>query len=813
MTVKHIYFALVNATDTVFGPQFLRNDIESSGSPISFNIEGKEGSWAVLTLRCKNPYGGLLRAGQPVWIWVSQLDEDEVVTPLFFGRILGIPTDFLAETVTLQYAARRDTYVDDKQLVAEGLKVKPNYDPVFVDASKRDDADTVLEGYTVRYYVNRTTLDWSVSDILVGEEGPGSPPGPVIFSAGVPYESVKVSLGEPPLRAVLVQADVGWTQSDVGLIANAGHFNTFNADGILHSWPKSNSGIGQGWYTFASGAFDFAYADFAYVHNVTTSFKNIQATHHNGDLMTWQCSDARAVVGGGAIKTLVSFDQGGTKPDTDSGTPETYHMTQGWRWDVEYNVFAILQLVYFASRKRSEKLGFLLSTDVQSVLTEPDVGQDVTILSLSGADVSTGLLDVKHWISYKGLPVLRGTIIQTDAIPGEVAVTYQLCTFPGTAGSIEPTWSPFEQDITSDNGVQWTSLGTSYTSAHNIVKWKFIANTGIALGQLCTDDNSQGVFVCVQPGTAMKLVDDAGNEVTQYQDHRQPPWVFSAGAPVADGSVIWASLGPMGSGTIDYPIGDERRSSYFPQGRGQQSVQYLINRARAQLVARSRCVKITFNAPWEQVVPLTLRMNAQLFDHRLPGGQAIGKITAYKLSANETPGLMIGEVTMECAVGFGAAVSGSDGTPVYVNTGYVTLGYQQYTGGITVLGSTDVGYTPPAARTVDDGLTFPLTWSTAVAEEFLETGGIPPFLGTTTPLGGFGPGANHQSGESPAADAVLSHLSSLSVLVSDFYKRNPTYYRLALKPVTNGPFVAEYEVVTTQLQIPKQIDLASPVEI
>ena len=35
-----------------------------------------------------------------------------------------------------------------------------------------------------------------------------------------------------------------------------------------------------------------------------------------------------------------------------------------------------------------------------------------------------------------------------------------------------------------------------------------------------------------------------------------------------------------------------------------------------------------------------------------------------------------------------------------------------------------------------------------------------------------------------------------------------TYYTLTLKPVQNGPFAAQYDLVVQNLQLPKQIDLS-----
>ena len=99
-----------------------------------------------------------------------------------------------------------------------------------------------------------------------------------------------------------------------------------------------------------------------------------------------------------------------------------------------------------------------------------------------------------------------------------------------------------------------------------------------------------------------------------------------------------------------------------------------------------------------------LRKNARLFDGRLPGGNAIGKIIRYSFSANGDSGELIGEVTIGCAIGYGGAVTEVAGDPTYVEEGYVEPGYQEYTGKLVVLGPGDVGYSPPGGPPDDDGL-------------------------------------------------------------------------------------------------------------
>src|SRR4051812_13571334 len=144
-----------------------------------------------------------------------------------------------------------------------------------------------------------------------------------------------------------------------------------------------------------------------------------------------------------------------------------------------------------------------------------------------------------------------------------------------------------------------------------------------------------------------------------------------------------------------FPIGSSRRRSYFPTGRGLQSIEYLICLARAHLILRSRAVEVTFECAFERATELSCRKNARIFDPRLPGGNALGKIVWYGFSADGDSGKLIGTITIGCAIGFGGAVAETPGDPTYVAEDYVDLGYQFYQDQIQVLPAGDVGYSVP----------------------------------------------------------------------------------------------------------------------
>ncbi len=178
-----------------------------------FDVDHSEGDFATLTAIVRNPRIGLLAPSRRVWAWLSWQNGADLV-PLFYGRLVGVPTDINQELVTLVFTARPADFVALKAAKAETLKVRPYYDPIWINPDALDDPDTVLEARSALWSIDRVTHEVDISDVLVGEDG--------IEDFGpdeVPYDSVKINLGETPLRSVSVDATINWTQSASGTLA------------------------------------------------------------------------------------------------------------------------------------------------------------------------------------------------------------------------------------------------------------------------------------------------------------------------------------------------------------------------------------------------------------------------------------------------------------------------------------------------------------------------------------------------------------------------------------------------------------------
>lgn len=250
-----------------------------------------------------------------------------------------------------------------------------------------------------------------------------------------------------------------------------------------------------------------------------------------------------------------------------------------------------------------------------------------------------------------------------------------------------------------------------------------------------------------------------------------------------DEEVIYINLGPA---YVDDAIPDPLGRSYFLTDRGKQSIEYLIAVARTALLARARAIDVSAQVSFEYALGLSCRQSLAIQDDRLPGGIAEGKVKGYRLSVNGDTGEMLGAVTLGCSVGRGGAVTPSDGTPVYAEDGYVSTGYQYYSGAVTVALAGDVAYSGvDGTEPDDDGMNLQ---NVTAASHLLD-------LGATG-------GLNTQQDRlnvnavNPSALYLVDRVNSVTITVW-----------AEMVPVTGGPFHTSFFPVLTDLSVPKTIDL------
>lgn len=256
-------------------------------------------------------------------------------------------------------------------------------------------------------------------------------------------------------------------------------------------------------------------------------------------------------------------------------------------------------------------------------------------------------------------------------------------------------------------------------------------------------------------------------------------------ADPGDEEVISISIGPA---DVDLVMDSVTQPRYFATDRGLESLESVIMRARAALLSRARAVDVQFDADFDIVATLSCRMSASVFDKRIPGGVAAGKVKSYTLTVDGDSGTLNASVVIGCSVGRDGSISPQSGTPEYVATGYVNEGYQLYDG-VVVVPTDDgsIGYTvDPAYPMDDDGMVF----DHVVAADWLDhieyTGSLDTHQDQLNVFTGFPVGTVE----------TIDRADNFSTQVQVF-----------LRPISTRAFQTTVVPVLTTLKIPRTIDL------
>ncbi len=400
------YFAWVDPGETAFGDEHIRYD----EYVFSFSLPQIEGDFATLSIDIANPKTGLFSPDRKVWAWFARDSfESDGIEPLFFGRIVGLPGDVLAEVITVQFTSRPEDYADQKMDLADSLKVLPYYDEVWVDQQQKDNPDVALEGYSVAWHIDRVTHEVTVSDILVGEDGT------LTFGDGDAfYENLSVSLDSFPRSSVSFDGSVTWTQQETGTVGIGSRtFDSYTASSIASGWPKPGQSIGQGWSVAGSSAQTSGLIDAPMV-NWSVSWQNQAQKHVDGDTMSIQESFSGPK--GSLANSGITLTSGGyvVVGDPFTGTPASaeVHRTAAII-GISGSVTTSLSLRYDAKLKREEHVKFTLTADLQPVLHSEDTSETNDPVIISGNDVGLPISDN----SSDGVEVPIGTLSRNAYFP------------------------------------------------------------------------------------------------------------------------------------------------------------------------------------------------------------------------------------------------------------------------------------------------------------------------------------------------------------------------------------------------------------
>lgn len=472
--MNKFYFAWVDPSETTFGVEHHREDEKI----YVFDMSHTEGNFASLSIDIRNPHMGLLSPGRKVWAWLAY-DNGTTVTPLFFGRLVGIPTNILADACTLLFTAKPGNYITQKQALAESLKVAPWYDPVWIDATLVDDPDTILEGYSAFWHIDRTTLELTISDIMVGEDGEIE-----FLEADSFYDSVAITPQSSPLSQVKVIASVSWNQVASGIVDMLSPtFRSEDLPDLLANWPKAGASLGGGWSVFSSSAVDFWNIGATQILSSTDTYTNTQKEHENGDTMSISTSVSQP-----NFNPLVPVRQVGTSFQAVSGAEDAfadppYNIPASLSTTTDnfptYTVPTTLILAYAANRQRSETIRFTLRADVQAILSLPEE------------------LDHPAWQSATVYAI--GNLVVWDQ-------TLYECALAGTSNFPPPTHSV--GTLPDGGGVQWTFVQIDSFSDQNTIGPLTGRNVDLVM--------PDGTVPIVNPARSSYFTTDRGQQSIQY---------------------------------------------------------------------------------------------------------------------------------------------------------------------------------------------------------------------------------------------------------------------------------------------------------
>jgi hypothetical protein len=264
-------------------------------------------------------------------------------------------------------------------------------------------------------------------------------------------------------------------------------------------------------------------------------------------------------------------------------------------------------------------------------------------------------------------------------------------------------------------------------------------------------------------------------------------------------SMTGSDVGVDLQGTI--PIGDPSRSVFFTTDRGIQALQYPMLVARGHLLQSARAVKIGFDCQFERAINLSCRKNALLHDPRLPGGQALGKITEYHIKAGGDNGQLIGTVQIESVIGAGGTVSVLEGSPVYVDDNYVAVGYQMYDGASLYLPTYDVAFSIPGGP--GDGLP-------GIGVNYQLMIGLTPEDLAAHNAAALVPSDIAELSAEQQVQSAVDLQQQYENQIQEQVTLNQTWLNLELSPVTGFDYATLYPIQVGTLVIPRMIDLEAP---
>jgi hypothetical protein len=526
-------------------------------------------------------------------------------------------------------------------------------------------------------------------------------------------------------------------------------------------------------------------------------------------------------------------------------------------------------------RTRTERVRMLLQSDLQHIIVRPEVEQSSEVIVKTGADVGVPIIDLKNWTSVAGQLVEEDTIVFPDNPSLPSLRSAQICVTPGTAGLVHPDFSDIPGTTTNDGTVVWASLGTPQPSE---TAFDWTANTPVGYGTVIlprrplflqyqelvapglqqfpkvgtqisrgtlVQDSANNFQVCSTAGlttinppvfssTRGVITTDGsvewkciGSKLPDGKTHFLcvgpgttgvelliPQFDNTLHAQTADGTAIWASMGPGVIPAGGAPGDVWARGFITGEWGREKTIPYLasILRARGRFAARAVTVDFVPVSPFGLGLNLTLRKTASVHDPRLGGGVATGKLVRIEHECSGRTGRETCKARIGCAIGKDNVIEAVEGTPTWAEADFCGSDFQVYDGAIVVLSdAADIGYAPPVFVANDDGLVFPLTKDQIVVSEAVRGSLSDQVTAIKSALASMAQAAqlaalptNNINGSAQLQQRIRD-LSGNNVTTAT--ATHPIWSDRVLKPASGWQFNDFYNVELTKLTVQKGIDL------
>lgn len=241
-----IYMAWLPVWNAPFNPAVHATD---ACEAYKLTIRETAGQAATIEVEIDNPgVGGLLARRERYAVFSERGPDDAVAVELARGRVVGVPSEFGTDFVTVQFVCLPPEDDEVQRAFADTLRTDDDwYDPLFHGRDASEDPSTAISARPVDFYWNRRTLKIRTTNLIRGNRT-------FDLASEVFDDSLSMSLTESPVPMLRRKLVFDWTQSAQDKQVSpvqGGPFvvNTYTWGDFIGSFPKPGDSIGSdtGW--------------------------------------------------------------------------------------------------------------------------------------------------------------------------------------------------------------------------------------------------------------------------------------------------------------------------------------------------------------------------------------------------------------------------------------------------------------------------------------------------------------------------------------------------------------------------------------